>query len=82
MDGAHDELDAIARALDVRAKNVHKLGGYPTFVQEYEREYVHQVFQIETGTPFDVNFGDAGAGHLLACGSGASLGYTFNWSCH
>jgi predicted DNA-binding WGR domain protein len=79
LEGAVDEYDALVRGLGLAARNEHKLGGFPTFVQEYERPFRHQIFQIEEKAPFDVNFGDLGAGHLLLGVEGA---IEFTWASH
>jgi hypothetical protein len=77
--GSEDALTAFVRGLGNPARNVHKLGGYPTFVQECRVPFSHAIFQIENGAPFNVNFGDLGAGHLLL-GEGGRV--EFFWSCH
>lgn len=79
LEGAVDAYDAFVRALGVQARNQHKLGGFPTFVQAYERPFAHQIFQMEQSAPFDVNFGDLGAGHLLL-GTGGDVQFT--WASH
>lgn len=79
LEGAIDEYDAFVRGLGLAARNEHKLGGFPTFVQEHSRPFQEQVFQIEAKAPFDVNFGDLGAGHLLLLADGT---IDFWWACH
>jgi hypothetical protein len=61
------------------ARNVHKLGGFPTFVQECPLKYTRQLFQLECNGPFDLNLGDIGAGHLLLTPSGE---VRFYWASH
>lgn len=75
-----DDLhEAVVRALGLYPRNEHKLGGVPTFVQEYERPFRSQIFQLEAKAPFDVNFGDVGAGHVLL---GADGTVHFTWASH
>jgi predicted DNA-binding WGR domain protein len=61
------------------ARNVHKLGGFATFVQECPVTYTRQLFQLECNGPLDLNLGDVGAGHLLLTPSGA---VKFYWASH
>jgi predicted DNA-binding WGR domain protein len=75
---SEDLVDALLRGLGP-ARNEHKLGGFPTFVQDCRLPFKRQIFQIEMSSPFKVNFGDLGAGHLLL-GEGGSI--DFFWSCH
>ncbi len=70
---------AWANATGRIARNLHKLGGIPTFVQDCTVPFSHLLFQIEANDPFDVNFGDLGAGHLLLKASG---GVSFYWAGH
>lgn len=70
---------AYAAATGRAARNEHKLGGWPTFVQECGVSFVHPLFQLEENAPFDANFGDVGAGHLLL---GARGEIRFFWSGH
>jgi predicted DNA-binding WGR domain protein len=79
LDGAA-VYEKVANKLGVAPQNRHKLGGHPTFVQQYgDPPFVEQVFQIEQSAPFDANFGDVGAAHLLALVDG-SIGLF--WSGH
>ncbi|MDP1915789.1 MAG: DUF1963 domain-containing protein [Myxococcales bacterium] len=68
-----------AEASGNAARNVHKLGGFPTFVQECTLSFTRQLFQLECARPFDVNLGDLGAGHLLIRPSGEVV---FFWASH
>lgn len=68
-----------AKASGKAARNVHKLGGFPTFVQECSLSFTRQLFQLECNQPFDVNLGDIGAGHLLIRPSGD---IAFFWASH
>lgn len=61
------------------ARNVHKLGGWPTFVQPCALSFTRQVFQVEMSAPFHVNLGDLGAGHVLLT---ARDDVRFFWACH
>jgi predicted DNA-binding WGR domain protein len=79
LDGAVDAYDAFVRGLGHQARNVHKLGGYPTFVQDDDAPGSRQLFQLEESEPFDVNFGDQGAGHLLLT---PTKKLRFTWSSH
>jgi predicted DNA-binding WGR domain protein len=74
-----DAYQAYADGLKKSARNVHKLGGFPTFVQDFDEPYAHAMFQIEMNDPFNMNFGDLGAGHLL---QRADRSLRFFWSCH
>lgn len=82
LDGAEDDgltYRSWAKASGKAARNVHKLGGFPTFVQECSVTFTRQLFQLECGQPFDVNLGDVGAGHLLLRPSGD---VHFFWASH
>lgn len=68
-----------AEASGRAARNVHKLGGFPTFVQECSWPYVAQLFQVEARLPFSLNLGDVGAGHLLLMPLGE---VRFFWASH
>lgn len=61
------------------ARNVHKLGGWPTFVQPCSIAFTRQVFQLEMSAPFHANLGDLGAGHVLLT---ATDDVRFFWACH
>ena len=77
-----DLYNAIVAASPRRARTSNKLGGWPVFVQADPAEtglMYTPLFQIEMGKPFDVNFGDLGAGHLLLGRDGR---VHFTWSCH
>jgi len=79
LDGDDDAYRACVRALGKEARTAHKLGGWPVFVQEYDKPFGSSLFQLEANAPFHVNFGDLGAGHLLLRGDGT---LDFFWSCH
>lgn len=83
LQGAEDDgvstYRSWARSSGKAARNVHKLGGFPTFVQECPVRFTRQLFQIECNQPFDVNLGDIGAGHLLLAPSGD---VHFFWASH
>lgn len=83
LQGAEDDGVSIwrswAKASGKAARNVHKLGGFPTFVQECSVPFTRQLLQLECNQPFDVNLGDIGAGHLLIRPSGE---VTFFWASH
>jgi hypothetical protein len=61
------------------ARNANKLGGFPTFVQECDVPFAWPLFQLEAQEPFNANFGDIGAGHLLVSASGD---LRFFWASH
>lgn len=63
----------------VAARNVHKLGGWPTFVQECPLRFSRQLFQLEQQAPVNANFGDLGAGHLVLMPNGD---VRFFWAGH
>jgi predicted DNA-binding WGR domain protein len=79
LDGDEDAYATCVRALGKEARTEHKLGGWPVFVQEYDQPFASSLFQLEAKPPFDVNFGDLGAGHLLLRRDGT---LDFFWSCH
>ena len=79
-DDAYDGYKAALKKLELAPRNIHKLGGIPTFVQDApDRRFAHQLFQIEESEPFDANFGDVGAGHLLVTSTGDLF---FSWDSH
>jgi predicted DNA-binding WGR domain protein len=80
-DGEEDPYRAVAKALGLAARTSPKLGGWPVFVQEPPADVAaaHLLFQIEAAPPFDVNFGDVGAGQLVVDGRGA---LRFFWASH
>ena len=75
----YDTFNGYAKGLGLAAVNKHKLGGHPTFVQECNVPFAHQLFQIEMQPPFDMNLGDLGAAHLLVDKRGE---LRFFWACH
>ena len=78
-DDPFDAYRAFAEGRGERSANRHKLGGWPTFVQEPVRPWARQLFQLERGAPLHANFGDVGAAHLLLTSSGT---LDFFWASH
>lgn len=74
-----DAYSAFGRARGEQSLHRHKLGGWPTFVQEHVRSWTRQLFQLEANAPLHANFGDVGAGHLLLTGTGT---LDFFWASH
>ena len=74
-----DVYNALTISMGAPETNEHKLGGWPTFVQAGPNPASVQIFQLEHGAPFTINFGDGGAGHLFFDTKGQ---LEFYWSCH